>query len=153
MDESKPSPIKERIRIQLIDVDDVPAQLFPFFTSYTLYFDSGVNLFGFYTSEELIAVTALITDDPERKDGFFTYGYPILYVFEVRKDLRNQGYGKICARMIIEELVDGDTVQLCCSAMVAPFWEKIGFELRFVDQSLYIHKMIFERIKKNKNEK
>ncbi len=146
MDESKSSPIKERIRIKLIDVDDVPAQFFPFFTSYTIFFDSSVNLYGFYANKELIAVTALITDDPERKDGFLTYGYDIIYVFEVRQDLRNKGYGKICARMIIEELVDGDTVQLCCSAMVAPFWEKVGFELRFVDQSLYVHKMIFERI-------
>lgn len=137
------------IKVQLIDVEEVPAEKFPFFTSYKLFFDRQVKVYGFYLNKELIVVSAVIPEDASFEEGFMSVGCPIIYVFEVRADLRGKGYGKKCAKILIDNVIDDDTIQLCCAPHVVPFWDKIGFNIQFIDQTLYMHKMVLKKEHKN----
>ncbi|MHA1867054.1 MAG: hypothetical protein ACTSVB_09040 [Candidatus Heimdallarchaeaceae archaeon] len=141
----------EEIRVVLISVNDVSDVLFPFFTSYKISIDDSIQIYGFFLKDEMVAVSAVIPDDELNNGSFYTYGSPIIYVFEVREDKRGLGYGKKCAELLLEKVLENDTIILSCIPFVAGFWEKLGFELKFVDQSLYMHRMIFE--KKTKKEK
>ena len=150
---------EKKLRIVIIDADDVPAEKFPFFISYKIFFDRQIKVYGFYENGELIAVAAIIPEDASFEEGFMSVGCPIIYVFEVREDLRGKGYGKKCAKLLVNNVIDDDTIQLCCAPHVVPFWNKIGFKIQFIDQSLYMHKMILRKEKENnkkrnrKNEK
>jgi len=141
----------EEIRVVLISVNDVSDVLFPFFTSYKISIDDSIQIYGFLLKDEIVAVSAVIPDDELDNGRFYTYGSPIIYVFEVREDKRGLGYGKKCAELLLKKVLENDTIILSCTPFVAGFWEKLGFELKFVDQSLYMHRMIFE--KKTKKEK
>ncbi|MHA1686446.1 MAG: GNAT family N-acetyltransferase [Candidatus Heimdallarchaeaceae archaeon] len=143
----------KKLRIVLIDADDVPAEKFPFFISYKIFFDRQVKVYGFYENGELIAVTAIIPEDASFEEGFMSVGCPIIYVFEVREDLRGKGYGKKCAKLLVNNVISDDTIQLCCAPHVVPFWNKIGFKIQFIDQTLYMHKMILKKEDEKKKEK
>jgi len=138
----------DEIKVHLIDFDDVPAHAFPFFTSYRMFFDEEIKCYGFFQKEEIVAVTAIIPDDPNSESLFMSVGCPIVYVFEVREDLRRKGIGQMSAEILIRDIIDSDTVQLCCSPFVTPFWQKIGFNISFFDQSLYMHRMVLKKEKK-----
>ncbi|MCG3222719.1 MAG: hypothetical protein H7641_15170, partial [Candidatus Heimdallarchaeota archaeon] len=56
------------------------------------------------------------------------------------------------AQLLIRDVIEEDTVQLCCSPFVKPFWEKVGFEIMYFDQSLYMNKMILRKEIEEKNE-
>jgi len=152
MSEENTDKNDKNLSVSIIDVDSVPAELFPFFTSYKIYFDSQINCYGFYYKNELVAVAAVIPEDADITEGFISVGCPIIYVFEVRADLRGKGLGKKCAQLLINKVIKDDTIQLCCTPFIAPFWEKVGFELRFIDQSLYMHKMVLKKKNKQKKE-
>jgi len=139
---------EKKLFVKLIDSNSVLAEVFPFFTSYKIFFDSQIKCYGFYYNGELVAVSAVIPEDADISEGFISVGCPIIYVFEVREDLRGKGLGRKCAELLINKVIEDDTIQLCCTPFVAPFWEKVGFELKFIDQSLYMHKMV---LKKRKN--
>ncbi|MCG3222758.1 MAG: hypothetical protein H7641_15370, partial [Candidatus Heimdallarchaeota archaeon] len=47
----------DKLSVNLIDYDDVPGHLFPFFTSYRMFFDEQIRCFGFFLEAELVAVT------------------------------------------------------------------------------------------------
>ena len=142
------------IKVQIIDYEEVPAHLFPFFTSYRIFFDEQIKCYGFLLGEEIVAVAAVIPDEPEYEGGFISVGCPIIYVFEVREDSRRKGIGQRCAEILTQNVIVKDTIQLCCSPFVTPFWQKVGFEIQFLDQSLYMHKMVLrktnQKIKDNK---
>jgi len=72
-------------------------------------------------------------------------GCPIIYVFEVREDLRRKGVGQKCAQILTQNVIEDDTIQLCCSPFITPFWQKVGFNIQFLDQSLYMHKMVLKK--------
>ena len=149
---SSESPKEEKIIVNLIDYDDVPGHLFPFFTSYRMFFDEQIRCYGFFSEAELIAVTAIIPSEEDVEGGFISVGCPIIYVFEVREDKRRKGLGFECAQFLIRDVIEEDTVQLCCSPFVKPFWEKVGFEIMYFDQSLYMNKMILRKdTEKNKD--
>ena len=133
------------IKVHLIDYDDVPAHSFPFFTSYRMFFDEQIRCYGFYEDEDLVAVTAIIPEEQDFEGGFISVGCPIIYVFEVREDLRKKGIGYLCAQILIHNVIEGDTIQLCCSPFVRPFWQKVGFEIVYFDRSLYMNKMILKK--------
>ncbi|MHA1397358.1 MAG: GNAT family N-acetyltransferase [Candidatus Heimdallarchaeaceae archaeon] len=136
----------DEIKIGLIDYDDVPAHHFPFFSSYRMYFDESIRCYGFYLKEELVAVTAILPDDEAGvAGGFVSVGCPIIYVFEVREDLRRKGIGYKCAQLLINHVLKEDTIQLCCSPFIKPFWEKVGFSLVYFDQSLFMNKMVLKK--------
>ncbi|MHA1305229.1 MAG: GNAT family N-acetyltransferase [Candidatus Heimdallarchaeaceae archaeon] len=135
----------DEIKAQIMALEEVPDLLFPFFTAYKMYIDEQVRVYGFFRGNELIAVSAVIPDDPSRKDGFITYGLPIIYVFEVREDLRNKGIGKKCAEILVHDVIKEDSIQLSCTPYIAGFWEKLGFEIKFIDQTMYMHTMILEK--------
>jgi len=143
----------EEIKVVLIRVNDVSDMLFPFFTSYKFSIDVSIQIYGFFLEEEMIAVSAVIPDDDLNNGIFYTYGSPIIYVFEVREDKRGLGYGKKCAELLLEKVLEDDTVILSCNPFVAGFWEKLGFVLKFIDQSLYMHRMMFEKKEKKETEK
>ncbi len=143
----------EDIKVQIIDYDDVPAHSFPFFTSYRMFFDDQIKCYGFMMQEEIVAVSAVIPDEPSYEGGFISVGCPIIYIFEVREDLRRKGVGQKCAQILTQSVIEDDTIQLCCSPFVTPFWQKVGFDIQFLDQSLYMHKMVLKKEGKNiKNE-
>jgi hypothetical protein len=102
---------------------------------------------------ELIAVTAIIPSEEDVDGGFIAVGCPIIYVFEVREDKRRKGLGFECAQLLIRDVIEEDTVQLCCSPFVKPFWQKVGFEIMYFDQSLYMNKMILRKENKKKIDK
>ena len=135
----------KEINVQIIDYDDVPAHLFPFFTSYRMFFDEQIKCYGFIMQDEIVAVAAVIPDEPNYEGGFISVGCPIIYVFEVREDLRRQGVGQKCAQILTQNVIADDTIQLCCSPFVTPFWQKVGFNIQFLDQSLYMHKMVLKK--------
>ena len=89
---SSESPQEEKIIVNLIDYDDVPGHLFPFFTSYRMFFDEQIRCYGFFSEAELIAVTAIIPSEEDVEGGFISVGCPIIYVFEVREDKRRKAY-------------------------------------------------------------
>ncbi|MCG3216529.1 MAG: hypothetical protein KAS63_07385 [Candidatus Heimdallarchaeota archaeon] len=134
-----------KIMVHLIDYEDVPSHSFPFFTSYRMFFDEQIRCYGFFQEEELVAVSAIIPDEPDFEGGFVSVGSPIIYVFEVRDDLRRKGIGYDCAQILINNVIEEDTIQLCCSPFVQPFWQKVGFEIVFFDQSLYMNKMVLKK--------
>jgi len=138
------------LTVNLIEYEDVPAHLFPFFTSYRIFFDEQIRCYGFFSEAELVAVTAIIPSEQEIEGGFISVGCPIIYVFEVREDKRRKGLGFECAKILINNVIEEDTVQLCCSPFVKPFWQKVGFEIMYFDQSLYMNKMILRKEKINK---
>ncbi|MHA1204904.1 MAG: hypothetical protein ACTSRR_11770 [Candidatus Heimdallarchaeaceae archaeon] len=144
---------REEINVVLIKVDDVSDMIFPFFTSYKLSINDSIQIYGFFLNEEMIAVSAVIPDSDLNNGSFYTYGSPIIYVFEVREDKRGLGYGKKCVELLIEKVLESDTVILSCTPFVAGFWEKLGFELKFIDQSLYMHRMMFEKKEKKEIKK
>ncbi|MHA1199631.1 MAG: hypothetical protein ACTSQF_09925 [Candidatus Heimdallarchaeaceae archaeon] len=135
----------EEINVQIIDYDEVPAYSFPFFTSYRMFFDDQIKCYGFVMENEIVAVAAIIPDEPDYEGGFMSVGCPIIYVFEVREDLRRKGVGQICAQILTQNVISDDTIQLCCSPFVTPFWQKVGFDIQFLDQSLYMHKMVLKK--------
>ncbi len=143
----------EHITVQLIDPDEVSDLFFPFFTSYRMYIDENIKIYGFFLYDELIAVSAVIPNDPENKSGFITYGSPIIYVFEVRKDMQKRGYGKKCAELLVNNVIKEDSIQLSCTPFVAGFWQKVGFEIRGIDQTMYMHTMLLEKGKMLEKEK
>ncbi len=142
----------DKLTVNLIDYDDVPGHLFPFFTSYRMFFDEQIRCYGFFLEAELVAVTAIIPSEQDVEGGFISVGCPIIYVFEVREDKRRKGLGYDCAQLLIRDVIEEDTVQLCCSPFVKPFWEKVGFEIMYFDQSLYMNKMILRKAIEEKNE-
>jgi len=135
----------DEIKVQIIDYDEVPSHLFPFFTSYRLFFDDQIKCYGFFQESQMVAVTAIIPDEPNYEGGFMSVGCPIIYVFEVREDLRRKGVGQKCAQLLVNNVIGDDTIQLCCSPFVTPFWQKIGFDIKYMDQSLYMHKMVLKK--------
>ena len=135
----------EEIKVGLIDYEDVPGHLFPFFTSYRMFFDESIRCYGFYLEGELVAVTAIIPDEPNFEGGFVSVGSPIIYVFEVREEYRRQGLGYKCAQVLVNNVIEENTIQLCCSPFVKPFWEKVGFSMIYFDQSLYMNKMVLKK--------
>lgn len=135
----------ENIKVQIIDYDDVPSHLFPFFTSYRMFFDEQIKCYGFMLNEDIVAVAAVIPDEPDYEGGFMSVGCPIIYVFEVREDLRRKGVGQKCAQILTQNVIEEDTIQLCCSPFVTQFWQKVGFNIQFLDQSLYMHKMVLKK--------
>lgn len=141
------------IKIQIIDYDEVPSHLFPFFTSYRIFFDDQIKCYGFFQEQHMVAVTAIIPDEPDYEGGFISVGCPIIYVFEVREDLRRKGIGQICAQILVNNVIEDDTIQLCCSPFVTPFWQKIGFNIQYLDQSLYMHKMVLKKEEEETAEK
>jgi GNAT superfamily N-acetyltransferase len=136
------------VRVHIIDYEDVPSHQFPFFVSYRMFFDEQIKCYGFFVEDELVAVTAVIPDEPGYEGGFVPVGCPIIYVFEVREDMRRKGMGYKCAQELINNVIEEDTIQLCCSPFVQPFWSKVGFEITFFDQSLYMNKMILKKEEK-----
>ena len=135
----------DEIKVQIIDYDDVPGHSFPFFTSYRMFFDEQIKCYGFMLKEEIVAVSAIIPDEPDHEGGFQSVGCPIIYVFEVREDLRRKGVGQKCAEILTKNVIEDDTIQLCCSPFVTPFWQKVGFDIQYLDQSLYMHKMVLKK--------
>ena len=150
MNESLPE--NDELKVHLIDFDDVPAHAFPFFTSYRMFFDEEIKCYGFFQGEEIVAVTAVIPDDPNSESTFMSVGCPIIYVFEVREDVRRKGFGQKSAEILVRDIITNDTVQLCCSPFVTPFWQKVGFDVAFFDQSLYMHRMVLKKEKRKKEE-
>ena len=136
------------VKVHIIDYDDVPSHQFPFFVSYRMFFDEQIKCYGFFVEDELVAVTAVIPDEPGYEGGFVPVGCPIIYVFEVREDMRRKGMGYKCAQELINNVIEEDTIQLCCSPFVQPFWSKVGFEITFFDQTLYMNKMILKKEEK-----
>jgi hypothetical protein len=138
----------DNLRVHIIDYDDVPGHQFPFFVSYRMFFDEQIKCYGFFLEQDLVAVTAVIPDEPDYEGGFVSVGCPIIYVFEVREDMRRKGLGYKCAQVLINNVIEEDTIQLCCSPFVQPFWSKVGFEIMFFDQSLYMNKMVLKKEEK-----
>lgn len=136
------------VKVHIIDYDDVPSHQFPFFVSYRMFFDEQIKCYGFFVEAELVAVTAVIPNEPGYESGFASVGCPIIYVFEVREDMRRKGMGYKCAQELINNVIEEDTIQLCCSPFVEPFWSKVGFEITFFDQSLYMNKMVLKKEEK-----
>ncbi|MCE7747701.1 MAG: GNAT family N-acetyltransferase [Candidatus Heimdallarchaeota archaeon] len=136
------------VKVHIIDYDDVPSHQFPFFVSYRMFFDEQIKCYGFFVEDELVAVTAVIPNEPGFEGGFVPVGCPIIYVFEVREDMRRKGMGYKCAQELINNVIEEDTIQLCCSPFVQPFWSKVGFEITFFDQTLYMNKMILKKEEK-----
>ena len=134
-----------KLKVHIIDYDEVPGDLFPFFVSYRMFFDEQIKCYGFFLEQDLVAVTAVIPDEPNYDGGFVSVGCPIIYVFEVREDMRRKGLGYECAQVLINNVIEEDTIQLCCSPFVQPFWSKVGFEILFFDQSLYMNKMVLKK--------
>ena len=98
------------------------------------------------TSKNIFSFFYAIPDWQEDfEGGFISVGCPIIYVFEVREDLRKKGIGYLCAQTLIHNVIEGDTIQLCCSPFVRPFWQKVGFEIVYFDQSLYMNKMVLKK--------
>ncbi|MBY8999776.1 MAG: GNAT family N-acetyltransferase [Candidatus Heimdallarchaeota archaeon] len=149
---NKSYPERDELKVHLIDFDDVPAHSFPFFTSYRMFFDEEIKCYGFFHNEEIVAVAAVIPDDPNSESTFMSVGCPIIYVFEVREDVRRKGFGQISAEILVRDIIESDTVQLCCSPFVTPFWQKVGFNISFFDQSLYMHRMVLKKEKSVKEE-
>ena len=56
------------------------------------------------------------------------------------------------AEILVRDIITNDTVQLCCSPFVTPFWQKVGFDVAFFDQSLYMHRMVLKKEKSKKEE-
>ncbi len=139
------NPELANLKVQIIDYDEVPGHLFPFFVSYRMFFDEQIKCYGFFLKQDLVAVTAVIPDEPDYEGGFVSVGCPIIYVFEVREDMRRKGLGYKCAQVLINNVIEEDTIQLCCSPFVQPFWSKVGFEIMFFDQSLYMNKMVLKK--------
>lgn len=133
------------IIVQIIDYDEVPDSLFPFFTSYRIQFDPYIRCYGFFQESELIAVAAVIPNESDFQGGFQSVGCPIIYVFEVRTDLQLKGMGTKCAKILVNNILNENTIQLCCISSIIPFWSKLGFEVRSFDQTFNYNKMILRK--------
>ena len=59
--------------------------------------------------------------------------------------MRRKGVGQKCAEVLTHNVIEDDTIQLCCSPFVTPFWQKVGFDIQYLDQSLYMHKMVLKK--------
>ncbi len=133
------------IMVQIIDYDEVPDSLFPFFTSYRIQFDPYIRCYGFFQASELVAVAAVIPEESDFQGGFQSVGCPIIYVFEVRTDLQQKGLGTKCARILVNSTLSDNTIQLCCISSIIPFWSKIGFEVKSIDQTFNFNRMILRK--------
>ena len=133
------------IMVQIIDYDEVPDSLFPFFTSYRLQFDPYIRCYGFFQASDLVAVAAVIPEESDFQGGFQSVGCPIIYVFEVRTDLQQKGLGTKCARILVNSTLSDNTIQLCCISSIVPFWSKIGFEVRSIDQAFNFNRMMLRK--------
>ncbi len=126
---------EDEITINLIDYNEVQEIEFPFFSSYKNAIDHTIKCFGFYANSELIAVSAIIPDTHDSNDGFVPLGIPIIYVFEVKKNLRNRGYGHKCVDLLLHNVIDSSTVQVCCTLSSLEFWKKVGFVVAYEDNA------------------
>lgn len=133
------------IMVQIIDYDEVPDSLFPFFTSYRIQFDPYIRCYGFFQASELVAVAAVIPEESDFQGGFQSVGCPIIYVFEVRTDLQQKGLGTKCARILVNSTLSDNTIQLCCISSIVPFWSKIGFEVKSIDQTFNFNRMMLRK--------
>ena len=133
------------IMVQIIDYDEVPDSLFPFFTSYRIQFDPYIRCYGFFQASDLVAVAAVIPEESDFKGGFQSVGCPIIYVFEVRTDLQQKGLGTKCARILVNSTLSDNTIQLCCISSIVPFWSKIGFEVKSIDQTFNFNRMMLRK--------
>ena len=133
------------IIVQIIEYNEVPDSLFPFFTSYRIQFDPYIRCYGFFQASELVAVAAVIPEESDFQGGFQSVGCPIIYVFEVRTDLQQKGIGTKCAKILVNSTLSDNTIQLCCISSIIPFWSKIGFEVRSIDQTFNFNKMVLRK--------